>query len=186
MPSHPSPERAGLGQGPQSNLSAQALSFQATRDGQRTAPPPYKLWQNQVSPHFNKSKSDLLSCQYRARGCPSTTRGGARSLGCAHSSAPCSSPSEQVAMVASRAGQGHQSLIPFPTMGEDGAIRGWAPETQMVPQSPARERGRQSHPLPAPGEGQGGAARAAGQSSTPWSPLLKPTFQLRDATVIIA
>lgn len=151
----------------------------------RELPPP-KLWQNQVSPHFNESKSDLLSCQYRARGCPSTTRGGARSLGCAHSSAPCSSPREQVAMVASRAGQGHQSLIPFPTMGEDGAIRGWAPETQMVPQSPARERGRQSHPLPAPGEGQGGAARAAGQSSTPWSPLLKPTFQLRDATVIIA
>lgn len=38
MPSHPLPERHGLGQGTLSSLSTKALSFQATRDRQRTAP----------------------------------------------------------------------------------------------------------------------------------------------------
>lgn len=63
---------------------------------------------------------------------------------------------------------------PIPTIGEDGAIRGWALETQIEPQSPASfsgERGRQSHPLPTPVEVQSGAARASGKNSTPPVPI---------------
>lgn len=63
MPSHPEPEKAGLGQGTQSNVSARAPSFQATRDGQRTAP----------ATNSGKIRSPLISTRANLTSFPANT-----------------------------------------------------------------------------------------------------------------